>query len=381
MPTGEPALIDFIRDAIRQRGAVTFRWFMEQVLYHPAHGYYSSDRCVIGRAGDYFTNVSVGSLFGALLAAQFAEMWESLGRPANFIIVEQGAHHGDFARDVLEAVRWRAPYFFAALRYEIIEPFPALEKRQAEALDSFRTKVTWRKSLGELAPFCGVHFSNELLDAMPVHIITAKNSWLEKYVSITDNGFALVDGPISATELQKHLRKIPKPPDSAYETEVNLEALDWIDLLSSKVERGYVLAVDYGYARDRFYSPARTQGTLRCYAKHRVIPSPLLEIGHADIAAHVDWTSVAERGEEGGLRVAGFADQHRFITGLAANLLRSELSDSSTAQSRRALQTLLHPNLLGRTFQFLALGKETPRETQLSGFKFGRDARKSLGLH
>lgn len=380
MATGEPVLIHFIRDAIQQRGPVPFRWFMEQALYHPEHGYYSSDRCAIGRAGDYFTNVSVGSLFGSLLAAQFAEMWESLGRPANFIIVEQGAHHGDFARDVLEAVRRRAPYFFAALRYEIIEPFPALEKRQAEALDSFQDKVTWRKSLGQLTPFCGVHFSNELLDAMPAHVITAKNSWLEKYASSADDGFAFVDGPISTTELQKHLRKIPKPPDFSYETEVNLDALDWIDLLSSKVERGYVLGVDYGYTRDQFYSPARVQGTLRCYSKHRVMPSPLLEVGHADITAHVDWTSVAERAEACGLRVAGFADQHRFITGLAANLLRAELSDANAAQSRRALQTLLHPNLLGRTFQFLALGKKTPPGSQLSGFKFAREARKSLGL-
>src|SRR5207244_6800022 len=99
--TGNPVLIDFIRRAIRQTGPVTFEWFMEQALYHPELGYYSSGRCAIGRRGDYFTNVSVGPLFGRLLAAQFAEMWELMGRPDNFVMVEQGAHHGDFARDVL----------------------------------------------------------------------------------------------------------------------------------------------------------------------------------------------------------------------------------------------------------------------------------------
>src|ERR1700693_3966522 len=117
MNSGNPDLIRFIRGEIEKHGPVSFAWFMHQALYHPEHGYYSSGRCAIGRRGDYFTNVSVGPLFGRLLAAQFVEMWEALGRPRNFVIVEQGAHHGDFARDVLGAVRERAPDFFSTLRY------------------------------------------------------------------------------------------------------------------------------------------------------------------------------------------------------------------------------------------------------------------------
>src|ERR1700716_1349175 len=108
MHPGHPELVAFIREIIRQRGPVTFDWFMEQALYHPEFGYYSSGQCAIGRQGDYFTNVSVGPLFGRLLAAQFAEMWEILGRPADFTIVEQGAHHGDFARDAFEAAQERS---------------------------------------------------------------------------------------------------------------------------------------------------------------------------------------------------------------------------------------------------------------------------------
>src|SRR5213592_3487634 len=126
MSSGDAALLTFIRETIRGRGPQSFAWFMQQALYHPEHGYYSSGRCAIGRRGDYFTNVSVGPVFGRLLAAQFAEMWESMGRPDDFVIVEQGAHHGDFARDVLGAVRERAPDFFSGLRYWIIEPFPIL---------------------------------------------------------------------------------------------------------------------------------------------------------------------------------------------------------------------------------------------------------------
>src|SRR5450631_88295 len=145
MPTGDPALIDFIRDTIRREGPVTFAWFMEQALYHPVHGYYSSGRCAIGRRGDYFTNVSVGPLFGRLLATQFAEMWELLGCPDDFTIVEQGAHHGDLAADVLAAPRVKAPEFFSAVRYCVIEPFSILQQRQAETLCDFRDKVTWEK--------------------------------------------------------------------------------------------------------------------------------------------------------------------------------------------------------------------------------------------
>ena len=114
---------------------------MEQALYHPEHGYYSSGRAAIGRRGDYFTNVSVGPLFGRLLAAQFAEIWERLGKIDNFTIVEQGAHDGEFARDVLEALRERSPEFFSALRYRIVEPFRVLQDRQSQTLASFATKL------------------------------------------------------------------------------------------------------------------------------------------------------------------------------------------------------------------------------------------------
>src|SRR5205814_8164192 len=105
---------------------------MQQALYHSEYGYYSSGRCAIGRGGDYFTNVSVGPVFVQLLAVQFAEIWEHLGKIDNFIIVEQGAYHGEFARDLLEAARKSRPDFFAALRYHIIEPFPVLQDRQRQ---------------------------------------------------------------------------------------------------------------------------------------------------------------------------------------------------------------------------------------------------------
>ena len=372
MLTGDQALTDFIRREVRRTGPVTFAWFMEQALYHPELGYYSSGRCQIGRRGDYFTNVSVGPLFGRLLAVQFAEMWEVLGRPGDFVVVEQGAHHGEFARDVLAAARERAPDFFSALRYRVIEPFPILQERQKETLGEFSAKVTWEKSLDDLESFCGVHFSNELLDAMPVHLISREedsDEWQERCVEESGDGFAFVARPIAEENLRRHLAKIPRLP-APYETEVNLAALEWIETVTRKLARGFVLAVDYGYSRDQFYAPERTSGTLQCYAGHRTVASPLQDVGQIDISAHVDWTSVAGRAEECGLTVTGFTDQHHFITGLFS-LRTPEESE------RRALQTLLHPEFLGTRFQYLALGRNAPQD-QLSGFRFARDARTAL---
>jgi SAM-dependent MidA family methyltransferase len=400
MPTGDQALTGFIRETIRQKGPVTFAWFMEQALYHPERGYYSSGRCAIGRRGDYFTNVSVGPLFGRMLAAQFAEMWHALGRPDDFVIVEQGAYHGDFAGDVLEAARERAPEFFAVVRYQIVEPFPILQKRQMEALRDFGGKVAWKRSLAGLQPFCGVHFSNELLDAMPVHLIcrsdpegcasarsghaeacpSANAEWQERYVEESGGAFNFVTMPIGDPELRRHLETIPRPLAGPYESEVNLASLKWIESLAPKLTRGYVLAVDYGYARDNYDSSERSGGTLQCYARHRLIPSPLSDPGELDITAHVDWTSLALRAEKHGLRVAGFTDQHHFMTGIVAALVPEQFGATADPGTRRALQTLLHPELLGKTFQFLALTRNVPPDSQLSGFKFARDPCATLGL-
>ncbi|HEY7000177.1 MAG TPA: SAM-dependent methyltransferase [Candidatus Udaeobacter sp.] len=342
-----PVLIGLIRDEIEKHGPVSFAWFMEQALYHPEHGYYSSGRCSIGRKGDYYTNVSVGSLFGRLLAAQFGEIWEQLGRIDDFVIVEQGAHDGQFARDVIESAQSRAPEFFEALRYRIVEPFPSLRERQLQMLEPFQDKIEWWTSL---APFTGVHFSNELLDAMPVRFVGAG---VEKLVDLQGDNFVFIDRPISHTPL-------------------NQAALDWIETVATNLERGYLIAIDYGYFAEQF------QGNIQIRAEHRYLDSPFQQIGQADITMHVDWTSIVERAEEHGLRVAGFTDQHHFLTGIIStwpDLLRdSSLSSANVNRaSKPALHTLLHPEMLGRAFQVLSVVKNVdPGAPQLAGLKFAR---------
>jgi len=316
---------------------------MEQALYHPEHGYYSSDRAAIGRSGDYFTNVSVGPLFGELLAAQVAEIWERLGKIKNFVIAEQGAHHGEFARDVFESAQRRFPGFFAVLRYEIVEPFPKLQDRQSRTLQQFRDRVRWRKSLDEIEPFVGIHFSNELLDSMPI------NLW-RKVIDLAGDEFILVDSP----------DQLP----------TNHSQLNWIASVAAKMERGFVLAIDYGFSRVEFREVVQVR------AQHRHFNSPFEQIGEADITAHINWTDIAEAAERNGLRVGGFTDQHHFLSGIISTFPDIVAGE----KSKRALQTLLHPEMLGRAFQVLALTKDVDLAEPLCGFKFARNARETLGL-
>ena len=382
--TGNPQLVEFIGSQIRSGGPVTFRWFMEQALYHPEHGYYASGVAAPGKEGDFFTSVSVGPVFGKLLGIQFREMWERMGRPGRFTIVEQGANNGDFARDVLGALQADAADFAGAVEYVIVEPFPVLRKRQQEKLTAF-PQVEWRGGLEELEPFQGVHFSNELADAMPVHLVRfAGGEWKERFVDWRDDGFEWMDGPVSSEKLRRHLEKLPANPGENYITEINLDALEWMEALSPRLSAGYVLIADYGYPRTVYYESGRNTGTLACYFKHQRGDDPLQNTGLADITAHVEFTSLAESAEAHGLRVAGFADQHHFMVGLGKEAFpdTGEAPDADKQKLLRAFSTLMHPNLMGMHFKFLALEKNVPGNltTPLGSFQFSQEPQAMLGL-
>jgi SAM-dependent MidA family methyltransferase len=329
-------LADFIRQNIRAHGPQPFSWFMQQALYHPEHGYYSSGRAAIGRKGDYFTNVTVGPLFGRLLCAQFAEIWKKLDRIDSFIVTEQGAHDGQFARDVLECAQKCFPDFFAALCYRIVEPFPLWRDRQHHALASFREKIEWREKID---PFTGIHFSNELLDAMPVDLPG-------QLVDLYGDDFVLV--PQKA--------EVSSPPP------LNQFALDWLDEISKTLQNGYILMVDYGQFREDF------QPNIQIRARHQELASPFEQIGHADITAHVDWKSIVSRARHNGLHIGGFTDQHHFLMGIISQWPGL----MGNAKENPALQTLLHPEMLGRSFQVVALEKNVDPGAGLAGFRFAR---------
>lgn len=326
---------------------MTFHDFMARALYDPEHGYYASGRARIGRKGDYFTSVSVGPLFGALLARQFAEVWEKLGRPEDFTLVEQGAHDGTLAADVLAALPPGMP-----ARLTIVEPFAhwrALQRTKLAAHD-----VRWVESVHALEPFTGIHYSNELLDAYPVHLVHRVDGVLrERAVALEGGRFVFTDLPLSDPHL--------------HESETNLAALDWLRTLAPKLTRGLVLIIDYGYTR----LDPRTD-TLEAIAAHRRV-DPLASPGEADITAHVAFSALAAATD---LDVLGFTDQHHFLVALS----RLHFAEGTPPDPRdaRAFQALAHPTMLGRTFKALALGRGL--DAQLTGFAFARDARGALGL-
>jgi SAM-dependent MidA family methyltransferase len=386
MPGFSP-LVAFIREHLQLNGPAPFPWFMEQALYHPQYGYYTSTRTRIGRQGDYYTNVSVGHLYGQLLASQLIEMWKVLGSPARFTIVEQGAEDGLLASDILSAIAEESAEAAACIRYAIVEPIPGKRLPQRAHLEpSFREKVSWLNELTELEPITGAFISNELLDAMPVHIVVYQdNAWSELFVDFSGEDFFFVPVGIQPPEFLLALHKLPTPVAAPYRTEVNLEAGRWIRAVSSRLERGFVLVVDYGFPRHEYYKPERTEGTLSCYSRHRRSYNPLERPGEIDITAHVDFTSLAEAATQASCVVAGYTDQHHFMVGAAESRLlafEKEVQAGTVTNTRAAFlgpyRSLMHPGTMGMAFKFLLLTKGLDRDPKLSGFKYASDPWRSL---
>ena len=185
MSARSPGLRDRLASEIGLQGPMRFSRFMELALYDPAEGYYASGKAVVGRDGDFFTNISLGPVFGEILATQFLEMWEILGRPGDFTLVEQGANDGRLAADVLDGL---AGTPLAESRLIIIEPFAPLREKQQARLAGRR--VEWVEAPEHLPNFTGVHFSNELFDALPFEIVKYRaGRWELQRVQFLDGTF------------------------------------------------------------------------------------------------------------------------------------------------------------------------------------------------
>ena len=193
MPGSLP-LVALIRGHLLRHGPAPFPWFMEQALYHPEYGYYTSTRLRIGRQGDYYTNVSVGRLYGQLLASQLLEMWKILGCPSRFTIVEEGAEDGRLAMDILSAITEESIQAAECIRYTILEPIPGKQLQQRAQLEpAFLEKMTWLTGLADLEAVTGAFISNELVDAMPVHLVVYRDDeWSELLVDISGEDFGFV---------------------------------------------------------------------------------------------------------------------------------------------------------------------------------------------
>jgi SAM-dependent MidA family methyltransferase len=345
-----------------------FSRYMELALYDPLEGYYTSGRAAVGREGDFFTSVSIGPVFGAILAGQFLEMWEALGRPPEFRLVEQGANDGRLSRDILKALS-ETP--LAGVPLTLIEPASVLREKQAATLEG--CDVQWVERAEDLHPFDGVHFSNELFDALPFDILEARDgAWHELQVHADELGFSFQPAPHPIQSID-----LPPRPDG-YRTELRRHQRDLIETLSSRLCRGFLLAIDYGMPRAELLAPHRSGGTLACYAQHRRDEAPLENPGEKDITAHVDFTTFAQDANACGLALEGYTDQHHFLVGAATGLLKSldgAAPTPSTLKILRSLRTLLHPETMGTQFKSILFSKNTPPTTRLSGFQHAGDCR------
>ena len=346
-----------------------FDEFMAAALYHPVHGYYAAEASRTGRRGDYLTSVSIGPVFGRLLAAQFVQMWAALGKPEDFTLVEQGANDGQLMDDILTALERDHPAFCPGAI--IVEPLAARRASQQHLLQRWAGCVQWVDHEDELPDFTGVFFANELLDAFPVKLFIHRDgAWQERRVTAKNGGFAFVE----------ELAQFPGVAVAEnFHTEWCPSLAPWLAAIASKLKHGWILLVDYGHPRHARFHPARAGGSLAAYRGHRRVDNPLADPGHQDLTAHVDFTAVAEAAEESGLQLAGFTDQHHALAALAAEVfppMPSAPLDAEAAKEMRSLRQLLHPESMGTSFKFLALSKNT--SAPLAAFRFARDAKGEL---
>lgn len=367
-----------LRQRIRKGGPISFAQFMDQALYHPLHGYYSTERTRIGRTGDFYTSVSVGPLFGEILAGQFVELFVLLGAPDGFRLLEQGAENGQLARDIFKALSSEsgAPDW----EYWIVEPSAKKTAIQKAQIGQTTTRVRWVSEFEHVGSFTGVIFCNELLDALPCHLIEHDGEkWNEICVDEKSGIFDFVRRPLQDTRLARQVERLPKPALTPYRTEINLAALDWIKSAARVLRHGYILAIDYGFPSRDLYSPLRTEGTLTGYYQHQRQLDLLQRPGEIDITAHVDFSAAAETACSEGCTVLGFTDQHHFMVGAAERrLLEIErlASHGSTLVDQsflREYRSLMHPNTMGLSFKYLLLGKGVAPTEIPTGFKYGMD--------
>lgn len=353
--TENEALKEAILARIAAEGPIPFRDFMAMALYHPQHGYYTSRREKMGRQGDYLTSPEVSPIFGALLGRQIREMWQAMGEPTSFSLVEVGAGTGQLCLDILRWARRSAPDFLAALSYRIVEMSPALRERQRLALEEepqARERVAWEERLPEGMEGCIL--SNELLDSFPVHRVARREGRLwEVYVGWDGRRFREELGPLSTGEIEDYFRRLGLLPGEGCRAEVNLEALRWMGEAGRSLARGFVLTLDYGYEAAELFAPWRRDGTLLCFYRHNPSGDPYARLGRQDMTSHVDFTCLRRAGEEAGLQTVGLVPQGEFLQNLGiGEALSPPGEDGLTLEEyyarRRAVLELIDPAGLGR---------------------------------
>lgn len=365
--TDDTRLNDILTQRIARQGRITFADFMAACLYEPGLGYYTSPGRKVGAEGDFYTSISVHAAFGRVIAREITQMWRCLGSPQQFTLVECGAGNGRLACDIMDYLSEREPGLHDGLRLVLVEKEPSLESAQREMLAAHTDRIAWLPpdefSSGRFS-FSGCLYSNELIDALPVHrVVMTTDGLLEIYVSADDGVLREETGPLSTPEISAYLGRVAIDLHPGQQAEINLAAPVWLASASRALQKGFILTIDYGFPAAELFAPHRTRGTLLCYYRHQIEENPYIRLGQQDITAHIDFTTLMKCGEELGLRPEWFGEQYRFL--LSAGIIEEieEIERSSTTEEeklklRLALKKLIMPEGgMGDTFRLLIQSK------------------------
>jgi SAM-dependent MidA family methyltransferase len=328
-----PSLQQLIIERIQREGPITFADYMRMALYEPGYGYYVSGATRVGWEGDFYTSTDVGSFFANCMGRQLQQMWEQLGKPAPFSVLEQGAGRNDLAQGVRIWAEREAPEFFSVLDY------------RTEDISTGQDATT---STTENMP--RVLLSNELVDAFPVHIVEARQSRLyEVFVDVQDGHLREVLNEPYSQDVAGYLDSYNIPWTTygdGWRAEINLEARHWMQnaaqiLLgpaSTPRQPSFLLTIDYGDQAQELYTNWRRKGTLTCYFRHRVTEQPLARPGAQDITAHVNFSALIDEGKRQGLELQAFPTQRQWLMdmGIQDELTRIRERDFAIIDTDRA---------------------------------------------
>jgi SAM-dependent MidA family methyltransferase len=349
-------LAELLADRIRRFGPIPFADYMRECLYHPVHGYYS--KAEFKRFADYYTSADVHPIFARLLARQFAEMWETLGRPGEFTLVEGGAGVGRLASQVLDFCDAKLAPFYDALRYVAVERSSA--RREQATVRSKRHVAAGHFASSAEVPahiVAGCFFSNELVDALPVHRVVMDGGKLKEIlVGFRDGHFIEVLAPLSTCAISEYFAAQGIALHEGQHAEAGLEACDWISEIGRRFEHGYVLTIDYGHPASDLFDEYHMRGTLLAYQNHRANEDFYSSPGEQDLTAHVNFTALELWGKRSSLETAGFTSQTAFLLALGqgnefADLYDGGQTEAERTKARLQLKTLIHPEGMGERFQ------------------------------
>ncbi len=408
-----------IEQEVRERGPVPFSRYMELCLYDSEFGYYSRNAERFGKAGDFYTSSDVHAVFGRLLTRQFDEMWRVLGLPEHIDLVELGPGRGLFAQDVLGWSKKKFPDFFHALHYVLIERSRALRGRIESTLNNYleaekaelvaegnyvRTAApgcpagrspaasarlasqpgTQSANIWALAPETpAIVFANEFFDAFPVEILSSKGSLR---IDTREGRFIEIWAPPSPEELE-FLDRYSVHPEPEERVEVPLVAQQYAERIAANVQRGFILAIDYGYTREEQLA-GRHRGTLKAIRQHSIGANPYEAPGEQDITADVNFTALLATLENRGMQTHKLVTQSQFLMGIGEATQFSDAFEECSLPQERAkvalqLKHLVTPAGMGESFQVLIATKGVALERieSLSGLSFGRRTPAPSGMN